>query len=68
VGSHGCLYDGEIYPVEKVEIKDLTGAGDSFLAALVCRFIQGENIVESIKYANDCVTKVVQQKGVNTII
>ena len=67
VGSGGCIYDGEIYPVSKVEIKDLTGAGDSFLAALTCRFIQSKDIIKSIEYANECATRVVQQKGVNTV-
>ena len=67
MGSHGCIYNGETYPVEKVEIKDLTGAGDSFLAALACRFAKGADIVTAIEYANECATRVVQQKGVNTI-
>lgn len=67
VGSRGCIYNGIEYPVEKVEIKDLTGAGDSFLAALVCKYIEEKEIIGAIKFANDCATKVVQQKGVNTI-
>ena len=67
VGSSGCIYNGEVYPVDKVEIKDLTGAGDSFLAALVCSYLNDKDIVSAIKFANDCATKVVQQKGVNTI-
>ena len=67
VGSNGCIYNGEVYPVDKVEIKDLTGAGDSFLAALVCSYLNDKDIVSAIKFANDCATKVVQQKGVNTI-
>ena len=67
VGSHGCIYDGETYPVDKVEIKDLTGAGDSFLAALVYFFVKEQNIISAIKFANECATTVVQQKGVNTI-
>ena len=67
VGSKGCLYKDEIFQVEKVEIKDLSGAGDSFLAGLVYNFVQDKNIRKSIVFANECATKVVQQKGVNTI-
>ena len=67
VGSKGCLYKDEIFQVEKVEIKDLSGAGDSFLAGLVFSFVQDKNIRKSIVFANECATKVVQQKGVNTI-
>jgi len=67
IGSKGCLYKDEIFQVEKVEIKDLSGAGDSFLAGLVFSFVQDKNIRKSIVFANECATKVVQQKGVNTI-
>ena len=59
--------NGNIYQVLQVEIKDLTGAGDSFLAALARKFVEEGNIFSSINYANDCATIVVQQKGVNTI-
>ena len=67
VGSDGCLYNGEHYPVEKVEIKDLTGAGDSFLTGFVFKYLGTKDTCESLKFANECATKVVQQKGVSTI-
>jgi len=67
VGSKGCIYNGTSYPVEKVEIKDLTGAGDSFLTGFVYKFLQKQDINQSLTFANKCATKVVQQKGVNTI-
>ena len=67
VGSNGCLYNGEHFPVEKVEIKDLTGAGDSFLTGFVYKLLKTNDINLSLTFANECATKVVQQKGVNTI-
>jgi len=67
VGSNGCLYNGEHFPVEKVEIKDLTGAGDSFLTGFVYRYLETKDVSDALKFANECATKVVQQKGVNTI-
>ena len=67
VGSNGCLYNGEHFPVEKVEIKDLTGAGDSFLTGFVYRYLEIKDVSDALKFANECATKVVQQKGVNTI-
>jgi D-beta-D-heptose 7-phosphate kinase/D-beta-D-heptose 1-phosphate adenosyltransferase len=67
MGARGCIYNGNIYRVLQVEIKDLTGAGDSFLAALVYKFVKEADIISAIKYANECATRVVQQKGVNTI-
>jgi len=53
--------------VQKVEVKDLAGAGDTFLAALTFNFVKNRNIYDSIVFANECATRVVQQKGVNTI-
>ena len=67
LGSEGCKYKEDVYPVDKVEVKDLTGAGDSFLAGLVSKYIETQSIGESIRYANKCATKVVQQRGVNTL-
>ena len=67
VGSNGCLYNGQHFPVEKVEIKDLTGAGDSFLTGFVYKYLETKNTSTSLKFANDCATTVVQQKGVSTI-
>mgnify|MGYP003644992394 CR=1 FL=1 len=67
VGSSGCLYNGEHFPVQEVEIKDLTGAGDSFLTGFVYKYLETKDTSKSLKFANECATIVVQQKGVNTI-
>jgi len=67
LGSHGCRYQEETYPVGKVEIKDLVGAGDTFLAGFVSKYLENRDVEESLKFANDCATIVVQQKGVNIV-
>lgn len=67
LGARGCEYKNKIYDVEKVEIKDLSGAGDTFLSALVYKYILTNNINQSIRFANQCSTLIVQQKGVNRI-
>lgn len=67
LGSGGCRLNKEVYPVEKVEIKDLCGAGDTFMSALCVEYLRSKNINKSINFANACATKVVQMKGVNTI-
>jgi bifunctional ADP-heptose synthase (sugar kinase/adenylyltransferase) len=67
VGSRGCHYKDSTLPVQKVEIKDLTGAGDTFMAGLVCKYLETKNILDALIYANECATQVVQQKGVNTV-
>ena len=62
-GSNGAEYKGNTYPVKKVDVKDTSGAGDSFLAGLVGNYLETYNIVEAIKFANKCATQVVQKKG-----
>ena len=64
MGGKGCEFKGKRYPTKKVEVKDLSGAGDTFMAGLVFKFVQTEDIGESIKFANVCASKVVAQKGV----
>lgn len=66
-GEDGCYYQGEQYPVAKIDIIDVSGAGDSFLAALVVEYSKTNNIIKAIKYANKCASKVVQEQGVTTI-
>ena len=63
----GCEFDGKIFPVEKVNIKDLSGAGDTFIAGLAVEFANSNNIYNAIVFAQECATKVVQKKGVCTI-
>lgn len=45
-------------------VRDLSGAGDTFLAALVVKYLEDKDVNESIKFANKCASWVVSQKGV----
>jgi D-beta-D-heptose 7-phosphate kinase/D-beta-D-heptose 1-phosphate adenosyltransferase len=56
------------YPVEKVDVFDLSGAGDTFHSGVVAKFIETEDIERSIKYANRCASEVVQKKGVVSFV
>jgi D-beta-D-heptose 7-phosphate kinase/D-beta-D-heptose 1-phosphate adenosyltransferase len=67
MSEKGCMYDNNIFPVEKVNIKDVSGAGDTFISGLVSEFVRTNNIEQSIKFAQKCATIVVQKKGVCTI-
>jgi bifunctional ADP-heptose synthase (sugar kinase/adenylyltransferase) len=67
LGNKGCRYKEKIYPVDSVTIKDLSGAGDTFISALTVKYLETKDISESIKFANMCSTIIVQQKGVNKI-
>ena len=66
-GPMGCLYRGKLYPVPVVEIKDTSGAGDTFISGLCVKYCLTGNIEESIKFANECSTKAVQKLGVAVI-
>jgi|10_taG_2_1085330.scaffolds.fasta_scaffold00397_26 D-beta-D-heptose 7-phosphate kinase/D-beta-D-heptose 1-phosphate adenosyltransferase len=67
LGSGGCRLREKKFLVDEVEIKDLSGAGDSFLAALAIKYGECGDIYDSMKFANDCATIVVGKKGVSTI-
>jgi D-beta-D-heptose 7-phosphate kinase/D-beta-D-heptose 1-phosphate adenosyltransferase len=54
------------YPTKRVEIRDVCGAGDTFLAALVVGYLRTKKIEKSIIFANQCSLKVVRQFGVST--
>ena len=67
LGSKGCRYKGLIYPVREVPVKDVSGAGDTFIAGLVRGYLDTNNIYEAIKFAQKCTNVVVQQHGVEPI-
>lgn len=63
----GARYMDEWFPVEKVQIKDVSGAGDTFLSGLVSEYLLTGDIRKSIIFAQQCATIVVQKPGVSTI-
>ena len=71
LGDRGCMMMKEngfhYYTANKVPVFDLSGAGDSFLAALVAKQLESNNIDESIKYSNQKASEIVQQRGVTVI-
>jgi bifunctional ADP-heptose synthase (sugar kinase/adenylyltransferase) len=66
-GAEGCDYQGINYPVKKIDVRDTSGAGDSFMAALVAEYLNTSDIIASIKSANIAASKVVQTRGVGVI-
>ena len=67
-GDQGAFFKGKNYPVsKKVEVKDVTGAGDSFFAALIVKYAETGNVEKSVHFANKCASEVVKHKGVTTI-
>lgn len=69
IGKDGAiLNNSERFGTTEVHnIMDLSGAGDTFLAALASNYIESKNIRESIIFANKCASYVVTKKGVVTV-
>lgn len=68
-GKYGAVLNNEqVFPIdEEHEVRDLSGAGDTFFAALVADYLKNNDICGAIKYANKCASWVVTQKGVAVI-
>ena len=66
-GNKGCLYNEKIYPTIDVPVKDISGAGDTFLAGLVVEYVRSKDIEKSITFAQRCTQKVVQKHGVSVV-
>ena len=66
-GKLGCTFNGKNYPTVDVPVKDVSGAGDTFLAGLVYEFVRTKDIDTAIDFAQICTTKVVQKPGVTTV-
>jgi D-beta-D-heptose 7-phosphate kinase/D-beta-D-heptose 1-phosphate adenosyltransferase len=65
LGSNGCMYKEEIYPTKKVSVRDVVGAGDTFLCGLVYGYLKNKEIKEGIKIANLLASDVVSKTGVS---
>lgn len=66
-GKYGCEYQGKMFPTQEVSVKDISGAGDTFLAGLVVEYLRTKSITQAINFAQECTTIVVQKSGVSTI-
>lgn len=64
LGKNGASYKGNIYPAPKVEVVDVCGAGDTFLATLCYQFLKTNDISYAIIQANRAASITVQHLGV----
>lgn len=65
MGNQGCQYLGHVIKPEKVDdVVDVCGAGDTFLAALVYRYLDTKDIRKAITFANKAAGITVQHVGV----
>ena len=62
-GGEGTEYQGELYPAEKVNVFDVVGAGDTFLAALTYGYLKYGRIDKAIPLANKAASIAVSHRG-----
>ncbi len=63
-GSKKVEYKNRTYIPPKVETHDVCGAGDTFLAALVYKYLEKQSIDEAIRFAMNAAAVTVQHIGV----
>ena len=68
MSERGCMYNEKRYPVDNsIEVRDLSGAGDTWMASFAYEYVQSGIIDKAIHTANENATIVVQRRGVSTI-
>jgi D-beta-D-heptose 7-phosphate kinase/D-beta-D-heptose 1-phosphate adenosyltransferase len=60
----GTIHRGVRYPAEEVEVVDICGAGDTFIAGFTKEYISTNDVSHSIVYANKVASVVIQKKGI----
>ena len=63
LGSKGAKWREKIFPVCSVDVFDVCGAGDTFLAAFVTAYMSTFSFPESIEFANTCASISVKKFG-----
>lgn len=64
-GSDGAEWNNNIYSAEIVgDVTDVCGAGDTFLAALVYKFLETQHMPDAVKFANKAAAVTVKHVGV----
>lgn len=67
LGSKGAKYKNVMYPSDSPrETIDVSGAGDTFIAAFTKKYLDTKDIEVSISFANEMSSKVVAKRGVVT--
>ena len=67
LGSKGTKFNDEIYPSPNPqETPDVSGAGDTFTASFILKYIESGDINSSIIFANKMSSRVVSKRGVAT--
>lgn len=63
LGASGAMYNGKMFPTKAVEITDVCGCGDTFIAALAYQYLLTKDIEKAIIFANVAAGITVQHSG-----
>lgn len=63
LGDKGAMRNDIIYAIPKIDLVDVCGCGDTFLAALVFRHLHTKDLDEAIKFANKAASITAQHRG-----
>jgi len=64
LGHNGASYKDTIFPAQKIDVVDVCGAGDTFLASLAFKYLKTKSIEKSIPFAIVASSVTVQHMGV----
>jgi D-beta-D-heptose 7-phosphate kinase/D-beta-D-heptose 1-phosphate adenosyltransferase len=67
LGSRGARYRDTLFPTNKVEVHDVCGAGDVFLAALVFYFLETKDMTKAIECSNKLASLSVTKFGTHVL-
>ena len=63
-GKDGATWNDKSYKGIEVEVMDVAGAGDSFLAGFAHKWLISGDIEKGIEFANEIAASVVKRRGV----
>lgn len=63
LGERGAMLGHKEFPTKKVDVVDVCGCGDTFLAALTYQYLKTKSIEKAIIFANSAATITVQHTG-----
>lgn len=66
-GGDSVRYKVKQYKVPEVEVVDVCGAGDTFLAAMAVEFLNTQDMIKSIEFAIEASARTVQHTGVYSL-
>jgi D-glycero-beta-D-manno-heptose-7-phosphate kinase len=67
LGANGCMYAGRTYPAPSIEVVDVCGAGDVFLASMAYFHTKHQDMDLALKAANHCAAASCRHVGCLTL-